>query len=61
MKSRRFSMRKDEAEIVKLALRITLQTYEQMELWQRKDPYYTWMKSRIEELLKTLEEYQWEV
>lgn len=61
MKSRRFSMRKDEAEIVKLALRITLQTYEQMELWQQKDPYYTWMKSRMEELLKTLEDYQWEV
>lgn len=61
MKSRRFSMRKDEAEIVKLALRITLQTYEQMELWQQKDPYYAWMRSRMEELLKKLEEYQWEV
>ena len=58
MRKRRFSLTKEQAESVKLALRITL---EQLKTIKTPDPYLAWHKAKMEELLSTLETYQWEV
>lgn len=58
MRKRRFSLTKEQAESVKLALRITL---DELEKIKTPDPYLSWQKSKMRELLTTLETYIWEV
>lgn len=61
LKKRRYSLPEEEAEIVRLALRITLTSIQELEGTPHQTPYDKWLKARAEDLLKKLETYQWRV
>ena len=56
MRKRRYSLPEQEAEIARLALRITLSSLQEIE----GTPYDIWLKAGAEDLLKKLENYQWQ-
>lgn len=60
MRRRRYSLPEQEAEIARLALRITLSSLQEIEDTPHSTPYGTWLKAGAEDLLKKLENYQWQ-
>ena len=61
LSKRRYALPEQEAEIARLALRITLSNLQEIENTPHSTPYDIWLKARAEDLLKKLENYQWEV
>ena len=57
---RRYSLPEQEAEIAKLALRITLSSLQEIEDTPHSTPYDKWLKAGAENLLKKLDSYQWQ-
>jgi hypothetical protein len=58
LRKRRYALPANEAEIVRLALRITLDGLEET---KNDSAYMKWVHARAEELLNKLQNYQWEV
>lgn len=58
MRKRRYALPANEAEIVRLALRITIDGLEET---KNDSAYMKWVHARAEELLNKLQNYQWEV
>lgn len=61
MKKRRYSLPEEDAELVRLALRITLGNLQETEETPHETPYDKWLKARAENLLTKLDNYQWKV
>ena len=60
LRRRRYSLPEQEAEIARLALRITLSSLQEIEGTPHSTPYDMWLKAGAEDLLKKLENYQWQ-
>lgn len=58
MRKRRYALPANEAEIVRLALRLTLDGLEEI---KDNSANIKWVQARAEELLNKLQNYQWEV
>lgn len=58
LRKRRYALPANEAEIVRLALRLTLDGLEEI---KDNSANIKWVQARAEELLNKLQNYQWEV